>query len=357
MARRSNMPPGEIRPYPRPPVLVTAVSCPPAISFYTLPQLHIWKDWVKGIRRIPIRAQPRPVRLVRRSRRDPRGGLDGRQPPVRSDRQEDHGPDAGSERRSPRRRTTRRREPARSKKNEIEYERGVARPGDHVLIARRAAGGSRGNRHSWTRSSTSPWRRSARRRSASAANNLIRISVLVKRPMHSLPGKGGVIIRDSIGGDQFQFRISDAHRRLLPRGPLPQGAGRRDVPRHAGPGGLRRGLLRRLPRPGDRGRPPESASRPGPGPATSAGGRFATTAGPPSARPTPRPGSRRRAGPGDLDRTAPNSSTHAPLAVGSRPICSRRLRNPRALLSRSPCSFMDPPPTRRSLSDGVPQGP
>ena len=43
-----------------------------------------------------------------------------------------------------------------------------------------------------------------------AANNLIRISVLVRRPMNSLLGKGGVIIHDSIGGDPFQFRTCDA---------------------------------------------------------------------------------------------------------------------------------------------------
>ena len=41
--------PGEVRPYPKPPVIVTASSCPPAISFYTVPEMHIWKDWVKGI--------------------------------------------------------------------------------------------------------------------------------------------------------------------------------------------------------------------------------------------------------------------------------------------------------------------
>ena len=42
------------------------------------------------------------------------------------------------------------------------------------------------------------------------AKNLIRISVLVKRPIASTPGMGGIIVRDSIGGEQFQFRTSDA---------------------------------------------------------------------------------------------------------------------------------------------------
>lgn len=41
------------------------------------------------------------------------------------------------------------------------------------------------------------------------ANNLIQISVLVKRPIRSNPGIGGVIIRDSIGGEQFQYRNGD----------------------------------------------------------------------------------------------------------------------------------------------------
>ena len=41
------------------------------------------------------------------------------------------------------------------------------------------------------------------------ANNLIRISVLVKRSHATTPGLGGVIVRDSIGGEQFQYRSSD----------------------------------------------------------------------------------------------------------------------------------------------------
>ena len=45
------------------------------------------------------------------------------------------------------------------------------------------------------------------------ANNLIMISVLVKRVWPSASGLGGIIVRDSIGGEQFQFRTS---------GPIPQ---------------------------------------------------------------------------------------------------------------------------------------
>jgi hypothetical protein len=41
------------------------------------------------------------------------------------------------------------------------------------------------------------------------AKNLIRISVLVKRSIASNPGMGGIIVRDSIGGEQLQFRSPD----------------------------------------------------------------------------------------------------------------------------------------------------
>jgi hypothetical protein len=41
------------------------------------------------------------------------------------------------------------------------------------------------------------------------ANNLVRVSVVVRRPMASAPGAGGLIVRDSIGGEQLQFRSTD----------------------------------------------------------------------------------------------------------------------------------------------------
>src|SRR5262249_50788095 len=42
-------PEGAVHRFPDPPLLLTAASCPPAVSFATLPQLHIWKDWIKGL--------------------------------------------------------------------------------------------------------------------------------------------------------------------------------------------------------------------------------------------------------------------------------------------------------------------
>jgi len=41
------------------------------------------------------------------------------------------------------------------------------------------------------------------------AKNLIRISVQVKRSIASTPGMGGIIVRDSLGGEQLQYRTSD----------------------------------------------------------------------------------------------------------------------------------------------------
>ncbi len=41
------------------------------------------------------------------------------------------------------------------------------------------------------------------------AKNLIRISVQVKRSFASTPGAGGIIVRDSLGGEPLQFRTSD----------------------------------------------------------------------------------------------------------------------------------------------------
>lgn len=41
------------------------------------------------------------------------------------------------------------------------------------------------------------------------AKNLIRISVQVKRSFQSVGGMGGIIVRDSLGGEQLQYRSSE----------------------------------------------------------------------------------------------------------------------------------------------------
>ena len=33
----------------RPSILISPVSCPPCVSFFTLPELYIWADWIKGM--------------------------------------------------------------------------------------------------------------------------------------------------------------------------------------------------------------------------------------------------------------------------------------------------------------------
>ena len=59
------------KPY-RPPVIVTPISCPPGISYFTLPQLHIWKAWVEGRRdtgSVPTASPLADSTTARRSRR------------------------------------------------------------------------------------------------------------------------------------------------------------------------------------------------------------------------------------------------------------------------------------------------
>ncbi len=42
------------------------------------------------------------------------------------------------------------------------------------------------------------------------ATNFVRIRVLVKMPRELAPGRGGLIVRDSLGGEALQFRTTDA---------------------------------------------------------------------------------------------------------------------------------------------------
>src|SRR5262249_6561799 len=41
--------PGRPKPPPPVPIVVTPISAPPCISFYTLPELYIWIDWIRGL--------------------------------------------------------------------------------------------------------------------------------------------------------------------------------------------------------------------------------------------------------------------------------------------------------------------
>jgi hypothetical protein len=200
--------PGQIRPYPKPPVRVTAGSCPPAISFYTLPQMHIWKDWVKG---------PEGYRFG--PNRVPSGSFDDRDAIAAAGwtdvshqydqivktitvPKKERGPAPQQNKNAIKQKLT------KGKPEEIRFEEEQVAETDRVLKLSVAPEDPKDidNAEPYfdypvaaIRSPEIPV----------GANNLIRISVLVRRPLVSAPGKGGVIVRDSIGGEQFQFRSSD----------------------------------------------------------------------------------------------------------------------------------------------------
>ena len=195
--------PGEIRPFPNPPLLLTAASFPPAVSFYTLAQLHIWKDWIKGIpgyrfgpNRVPSGSFDDSDKVLSAGWTDVSHQCDGIIKKITVPRREP----------TPiKKRDATKKAPARSKKSEIKFEEERIDENDHILkMSVEAADREKVDE-------LDPYLDAPAAAVLSppvrvSANNLIRISVLVKKPLDGPPGKGGVIIRDSIGGEQFQFR-------------------------------------------------------------------------------------------------------------------------------------------------------
>ena len=217
--------PGEIRPFPHPPLLLTAASFPPAVSFYTLPQLHIWKDWIKGIpgyrfgaNRVPSGSFDDADKILSAGWTDISHQCDGVVKKITVPKRE-RIPVAKDD---PKKKKAR----AVSKKNDIKYEDEQLDEDEHVLkLSVEPADPKKVDE-------LDPYLDEPAAAVLSppvrvGANNLVRISVLVRRPMGNLGGKAGVIIRDSIGGEQFQFRSAGPIPAPLSRGPLSQGAGRR----------------------------------------------------------------------------------------------------------------------------------
>ena len=182
----------------RPTLLLSPVSCPPCISFFTLPEAYIWVDWIKGMpgyrfgrNRVPSGDFDDPqvisesgwvdmsyqleglvgkVHVVARAEAPPLTKAEKKQRPIR----ELDGANAG-----------------RVIKLEVKAEHPKDLDTIQPILDFPVA------------AIRSPPIRVER-------NNLIRISVLVKRMFPSAQGIGGVIVRDSIGGEQFQFRTSEA---------------------------------------------------------------------------------------------------------------------------------------------------
>jgi len=172
-------PPKSSRPSSTPiPVLLKPVCCPPSIAFNTLPELYFWTDWIRG----------RPGYAFG-SNRVPSGSFD--QP----------------------------RTMAQAGWVNMDYQM----DGITAQMATVPRDGEPGNR--MIRMNVEPTKKEdldknlpffdfpvAAIRSPAIevqAKNLIRISVLVKRSIASASGMGGIIVRDSIGGEQFQFRTTD----------------------------------------------------------------------------------------------------------------------------------------------------
>jgi hypothetical protein len=184
--------------FENPPILVSPVSCPPAISFYTLPEFYIWVTWMEGKpgyqwgpNRVPSGSFNIPTTVTDAGWLDVSHQVDGLTAKIssvprpetnvnRADKNKPGIDELG-------------RDNVKSNrviKMEVKAERpqDVDSLGPQFLDFPVAA------------------IRSPRIRVES--NNLIRISVLVKRPLPSVPGAGGIIVRDSIGGEQFQYRTS-----------------------------------------------------------------------------------------------------------------------------------------------------
>jgi hypothetical protein len=192
----------EIPKIPRRPTLIyTPVSCPPLISFFTLPELYIWADWIKGMpgyrwgrNRVPSGDFDDPQIISESGWVDLSHKLDGLVGAVstvsRAESEEYTDPITKKKTKAPK--TIRELEGAnqgRVIKLEVKTEDPKAVDTAQPILDFPVA------------AIRSPPIRVER-------NNLIRISVLVKRMFPSAQGMGGIIVRDSIGGEQFQYRTS-----------------------------------------------------------------------------------------------------------------------------------------------------
>ncbi len=182
----------------RPTLLLSPVSCPPSISFFTLAEHYIWVDWIKGMpgyrfgrNRVPSGDFEDPVVISESGWVDMSYQQDGLVGKVQVVARAEPPPKTKKEKKL---RPIRELDGASSGRV-IKLEVKAERPKDLDTIQPFLDFPVAAIR--------SPPIRVER-------NNMIRISVLVKRIYPSTPGAGGIIVRDSIGGEQFQFRTSDA---------------------------------------------------------------------------------------------------------------------------------------------------
>jgi len=186
-----------------PPVLVQPIACPPLISFYTLPEHYIWVDWITGRpgyrfgrNRVPSGHFDDPQLISESGWVDVSYHLDGLVGKISTAPRDEAGDKpAGTDTKKPDFLPPD--EPSSNRAVKLEVKPARAEELD-TLAPQFLDFPVAAIRSPPIRVET---------------NNLIMISVLVKRVWPSAPGLGGVIVRDSIGGEQFQFRTS---------GPIPQ---------------------------------------------------------------------------------------------------------------------------------------
>ncbi len=195
----ADLKPGESRPADAPEVpglLVPPTACPPLASYATLPEFYVWLDWIGGktgygfgVNRVPSGGFEDPEEMKADGWMDMSHQADrvgARMAVVEPDLPV---PSSLQDNRVIRLNV----EPV----DRRELETALPPFVDHPLAAVRSP--------------------AVRVR----ANNLVRISVLVRRPIASAPGAGGIVVRDSIGGEQLQFRnpgpIADWSRVVLYR--------------------------------------------------------------------------------------------------------------------------------------------
>jgi hypothetical protein len=180
------------------PLLTAPISCPPAISFYTLPEHYIWVDWIKGKpgyrfgrNRVPSGTFDDPETITASGWVDVSYQMEGIKYKISVvPRSEANGWPLGPNRPSLDQTTADNGPANKVIKLDVRAERPeeldtmLPKFLDFPVAAIRSP----------------PIR--------VEANNLIRISVLAKRPYASPSGTGGIFVRDSIGGEQFQCRTS-----------------------------------------------------------------------------------------------------------------------------------------------------
>ena len=183
-----------------PPLMIAPISCPPAISFYTLPEHYIWVDWIKGKpgyrfgrNRVPSGTFDDRIAITASGWADVSYQMEGINAKISVvSRSDANGPVLG---------------PNRPNLDQIAPENG---PSNHVIKLNVTAERPEELDTLLPKFLDFPVAAIRSPPIRVEANNLIRISVLVKRPYASPVGTGGIFVRDSIGGEQFQYRTNIA---------------------------------------------------------------------------------------------------------------------------------------------------